>query len=572
MVAEGRFPEEVSKAIEEAALINATRHGGKADAGAVIGRILAEFPDLRPHPDRVAKDVKAAVKRVNSLTVSEQAKLLAESYPEASTGPAREGRKGLPPLPNAVRGKTSFRLPPEPSGFMHIGHAMAFTINFLYREKYDGVLWLRFEDTNPKKVAKRYYESFRRSIGWLGIKWDREKNVSDDLETIYGFGERLIKAGRAYACSCDAERVKQLRFEGTACEHRSSSVERSLKVWYELLARKHKEGEYVVRFLGDMQSANLSLRDPNIFRVIDHPHPLTGDRYNLWPTYDVANAIEDELCGVTHVLRSSEFRNELQQLIRDALSFRRLEVIQFSRFNFKGTPVGKRFLRPLVEEKLVSGWDDPRMPTVEGLERRGIVPETIRGFTTQVGYTKAEHEFDWSLLLSLNRKVLDPRARRFFFIPDPVRVEVSGAPRKKVTLPYHPQRALGERSLETAGAFYLPRADIRAMKSGESFRLMDLYNVKLTAAGARPAASFAGEELASDSRKIQWVTDDKTPIRVLVPGLLFDDSGKFNEDSLREVRGLAEPSVSGAAPGDIVQFPRFGFCRLDSPGTFVFSC
>ena len=563
------LPEKALASIEMGVLLNASRHGGKAEAGSVMGRILAEFPELRSDPGQVAGAVQAAVGRVNALSILQQETLLKTKFPEAERPSQKEGRVGLPALPNAVKGKTSFRLPPEPSGFMHIGHAMAFTINYLYKETYEGKLWLRFEDTNPRKVARRYYDSFRRGISWLGIKWDHEKNVSDDMDAMYQNGEKLTREGKAYACSCDAARVKQLRFDGRSCEHRDASVEKNLRIWNELLVRKHKEGDYVIRFKGDMQSVNYSLRDPNIFRIIDHAHPLTGDRYTLWPTYDVANAIEDQMCGITHVLRSSEFRNELQQLIRDALGFRHLEVIQFSRFNFKGTPMHKRLLRPLVEGKLVSGWDDPRMPTLEGLERRGILPQAIRDFTVQVGYTKTEHEYDWSILLSVNRKLLDPISRRFFFVPDPVRLEVAGAPKRKVTIPYHPQNQLGERSIATVGKFFLPKADLKVLKIGAIFRLMDLYNVQLTSGGSKPSAKFVGDELLPDTKKLQWVAEPNIEAKVLVPGLLFTEDGEFSKDSLGDVLGLAEESLSSAKVGEILQFPRFGFCRLDSPGTLV---
>jgi glutamyl-tRNA synthetase len=562
---------EVLAHIEEGALLNAVRHGGKADAGAVIGRVLAKLPELRSEPAKVARASAEAVKRVNSMSAAQQASLLAEKYPGSGERGPKEGRVGLPRLPNAVKGKAAFRIPPEPSGFMHVGHAMAFTINYLYKEEYSGRLWLRFEDTNPRKVATKYYENFRAGISWLGIKWDEEKNVSDDMDLMYSSGRELLEDGKAYACSCDTARVKELRFEGTPCEHRDAPVERNLKVWDELLSKKHKEGEYVIRFKGDMQSVNYSLRDPNIFRVIDHPHPLTGERYSLWPTYDVANAIEDDVCKITHVLRSSEFRNELQQLIRDALGLRALEVIQFSRFNFKGAPVAKRLLRPLVENEQVSGWDDPRMPTVEGLKRRGIIPETIRAFTLQVGYTKTEHEYDWSLLLSLNRKLLDPVCRRIFFVPDPVPLKIDGAPARKVKIPFHPQSDLGERTIETAGTVLVPRADIAKMKVGDTFRLMDLYNVKLTSAGKSPSSEYAGEELVQDTRKVQWVAQPRADARVLVPGPLFNEDGSFNNESLGEVRGVAEETLASAKVGEIFQFPRFGFCRLDSPGTLVFS-
>jgi glutamyl-tRNA synthetase len=431
------------------------------------------------------------------------------------------------------------------------------------------VLWLRFEDTNPKRVALRYYESFRQGIKWLGIKLDHEKNVSDDMDLIYEYGRRLIQEDKAYSCSCDQEKVKRLRFKGEACVHRDAPIEKSLAVWEKMLAKKVSEGESVIRFKGDMQNLNYSLRDPNIFRVIQKAHPLTGERYALWPTYDIANIVEDEVCGITHILRSSEFRIELQRKIREALGFRVLDVIQFSRYNFKGTPVHKRLLRPLVEEKLVSGWDDPRMPTVEGLKRRGVIPEAIRQFTLQVGYTKTEHEYDWSMLLSVNRKILDPRSKRIFFVPDPVELSVEGAPTRRVTIPFHPEMELGEREIATAGKFFVPKPDLMTMKKGTKFRLMELYNVELTSAGAAPVATYAGEELARDMRKLQWATSEGVEVTVLEPGLLFDEEGTFNKNSLGEAKGLAEAAFESLKPGEIVQFPRFGFCRVDSARTCV---
>ncbi len=569
MVEKSAVSDEALASIEAGALLNATRHGGRAEVGAVVGRVLAEFPELRHSAGEVTKAVRSAVERVNQLGLSEQEIILKKRYPDAEMPAEKEGRVGLPPLPNAVKGKTAFRIPPEPSGFMHIGHAMAFTINSIYSETYDGELWLRFEDTNPKKVATRYYESFRQGIKWLGITWDHEKNVSDDMELIYGYGRRLIQEGRAYSCSCDQEKVKRLRFEGKACVHRDAPIEKSLGVWERMLAKKVGEGESVIRFKGDMQSLNYSLRDSNLFRVIQKAHPITGERYTLWPTYDLANTIEDETCGITHVLRSSEFRIELQRQLREALGFRSLEVIQFSRYNFKGTPVHKRLLRPLIEEKLVSGWDDPRMPTVDGLKRRGVIPEAIREFTLQVGYTKSEHEYDWSMLLSINRKLLDPQSKRIFFVPNPVELSVEGAPKRKVTIPFHPEMELGEREIATSDRFFVPKSDLITMKKGATFRLMDLYNVELTSAGAKPKARYAGEELVREMKKIQWVTSEGVRVKVLEPGLLFNEEGAFNKDSLGEAKGLAEAAFASLKTGEIVQFPRFGFCRVDSARTCI---
>ena len=211
-----------------------------------------------------------------------------------------------------MKGKTAFRLPPEPSGFMTIGHAMAFTINYLYTEMYDGELWLRFEDTNPKKVAPRYYEASGKESSGSGSSADHEKNVSDDMELIYGYGRRLLERGEGLRLLLrpGEGQAAQVRREGLRAQGAPSRQE--LAVWEEMLAKKHKEGSYVIRFKGDMAEPELLPTRPEPLQGHQHAHPLTGTKYTLWPTYDLANTIEDEVCGITHVLRSSEFRTELQ--------------------------------------------------------------------------------------------------------------------------------------------------------------------------------------------------------------------------------------------------------------------
>ena len=564
--------EQDRSSMEKYALQNAVKHDGKAEVGAVVSKVLGDTPALRTMAKEVARVAAEVVRGVNAMSPQAQLETLKEKYPEAAQAPEKkEGRVGLPPLDGAEKGKLVVRLPPEPSGYMHIGHAMAGTINDVYKQEYDGKLWLRFEDTNPRKVQKRYYESFRKGYSWLGIKWDYEKNVSSDVELLYEHIQDLIEAGSAYACSCAPEVMKKLRFEGTACEHRGQTPERNLAIWDEMLGRKHKEGTYVIRLKGDLASLDYSLRDPNIARIIDYTHPLTGDKYCVWPTYDFEVVVEDQVCGVTHILRSSEFHVGLQELVRNLLGFPAISVTQFSRFNFQGTPVQKRLLRPLVEEKLVTGWDDPRMPTIEGVIRRGIIPEAIRRFTVEVGYTKSEHTFDWSLLLSVNRKILDPVTKRVYFVPDPVSLTVQGAPVKQVTIPFHPQEKLGERTIDTAGLFFVPSADISKMNEGQVFRLIELYNVKLLSKAADGVVcSFESEEMIPDSRKLQWVTqEDSHGVEVLEPSELYNEDGTFNKDSLKTRLGVAERSFDDLKQGDIVQFLRYGFVRVDAPSRCV---
>ncbi|HUI01659.1 MAG TPA: glutamate--tRNA ligase [Nitrososphaerales archaeon] len=571
-------------AMEKYALLNAVGHGGKADVGAVVGKVMGAAPELRGSPKEVAKAAAETVKRVNSLSHPAQQSLLQERYPEALEASAErrsqlkkeeEARtSNLPPLPNATKGSVVLRLPPEPSGYMHIGHAMAGVINATYRDAYEGELWLRFEDTNPRAVKNAYYQSFRDGYTWLGIRWDHEKSVSSDMDILYQYARTLVEKGDAYACACPADLVKNLRFEGRPCQHRAQTVEKNLEVWDGMLARKYNEGEWVIRLKGDLANLDHSLRDPNLLRVIDHPHPLVGDKYVVWPIYDFENVVEDKICGVTHVLRSSEFHVALQDVLRDLLGFPPIVVEQFSRFNFKGTPVSKRLIRPLVKEGVVSGWDDPRVPTIEGVRRRGILPEAIKQFTLQVGYGKTEHTFEWSLLFAVNRKILDPVAKRVFFVPDPVRLEVRGAPARKASLPFHPtQIQLGRREVSVGAdpVFLIPSADLAEVKAKEVFRLMDLYNVRLTRVGARPEAEFAGDERVPDSRKVQWVVDneEKRPVEVLEPSELYLDDEKPNPKSLVSRNGFAEHAFASLPIGEIVQFPRYGFVRLDAPGRCI---
>jgi glutamyl-tRNA synthetase len=576
--------EQNQKDMEMHALLNAVSHDGKADVGAVVSKMMSTVPELRSRAKEVSAAAAQTVRRVNSLSPDEQHRLLAESYPEAlaerdqrraaQRADERAHSSQLPALPSAMKGAVVLRLPPEPSGYMTIGHAMAGVINSAYRDMYEGELWLRFEDTNPKKVKDEYYESFRDGYRWMGIRWDHEKNVSADMETLYFYARKLIEMGAAYACACPADLVKKLRFEGKPCEHRARSTEANIKVWEEMLARKHKEGEWVIRLKGYMQDADHSLRDPNLLRIIDAAHPVVGRKYVVWPVYDFEVVVEDKLCEVTHILRSSEFHVALQERVRELLGFPPVVVEQFSRFNFKGTPVSKRLLRPLVEKKVVSGWDDPRMPTIEGVRRRGILPEAIKQFTVQVGYGKAEHTFDWSLLFAVNRKILDPISLRIYFVPDPVALKVKKGPARELSLPFHPTyENLGRRetSVPQGPHLFVPSADIAALKEGEVFRLLDLYNVRLTKKGRSSEAEFVGDEKILELRKVQWVVDDsqKKEVKVFEPSELYLDEETLNPDSLRVRKGYAEPAFGNLAIGDIVQFPRYGFVRVDAPGQCI---
>ncbi|HIQ29297.1 MAG TPA: glutamate--tRNA ligase [Candidatus Caldiarchaeum subterraneum] len=550
------------------ALKNAVDHGGRAELGPVIAKMVAESPEVKARIKELRPVIQEAVEQVNAMSLEEQVRRLEEIAPELLRREARKEEKKLPPLPNAVKGKVVTRLPPEPSGYMHLGHAMSGLLNYLYARMYEGGLWLRFEDTNPRKAGLEYYENFRRGYRWLGIEWDYEKNNSDDMKLYYEYAEKLIKEGHLYVCTCTPEEMSRQRREMRECLHRRHTTDENMELWSRMQDGGFKEGEAVVRLAGDMRSKNTAMRDPVMFRIVEHPHPIVGDRYRVWPTYDFAASIQDSLCGVTHVLRSSEFafRDELQNYIRRLLGMRNPTIIEYSRFEFKGTPTSKRVIRELIEEGVVEGWDDPRLTTIDAIRRRGILPEAIKEFTiTQTGFSYAKRVYDWSLIASINRKILDPVARRMFFVPEPVKLTVEGLGYSEVTLPYHPSRDMGVRVLKVDNWVYVPRNDLTKIGVGNMLRLKQLANVKLTTLEDDTAVGeFMGKEPVEGVPIIQWVGLESADVVVYKPGELIADDGSVNRDSMGILRGVAERSVETVRYDEVVQFERFGFCRRDS--------
>lgn len=244
-------------------------------------------------------------------------------------------------------------------------------------------------------------------------------------------------------------------------------------------------------------------------------------------------------------------------------------MIEFSRLELEGTPVSKRKLKPLVEGGLVQGWDDPRLPTLAALRRRGITPEAIREFVLSMGVTKVESTPTWSILEAINRKLIDPTARRYFFVPDPVQINVQGFPKGKVRLRLHPDRELGDREVKTANTFYIPLKDLESLKVGDEFRLLELCNLRLEELKPNIATcAFVSKELRAELPKFQWVTEESFSMKVLVPRNLFVGE-EFNPNSLATVGGVAEAACKNLRPGDMVQFVRFGFCRIDDSGIAI---
>jgi glutamyl-tRNA synthetase len=428
---------------------------------------------------------------------------------------------------------------------------------------YDGKFILRFDDTNPENAHLEFYKAQKEDLQWLGIEWDEEYNTSDNLEKHYTLAKQLIEQGNAYICQCSAESIKKGRFKGTECRCRSFSVEESLDEWEKML-HSSVEGR-ILRLKGDMSCANTALRDPTLFRIIDKIHPLQGDKYRVWPTYDFAGAVEDSLGGVTHPFRTKEYelRDECYFKLLDFLNLRKPHLMEFSRLSIQGMPVSKRKIKPLIEQGKVTGYDDVRLPTLRGLKRRGIIPEAIKQFVFSQGVSKVESTVDFSLLEADNRKILDPVAKRYFFVNTPIRLIVENAPLIKKSIRLHPsEKKLGNRMIKTNSNFYVPKADIEKIDVGCIFRLKDLYNVKIKEKNKIIYGEYAGKELIADSLKIQWTTEKFIKVNIFIPKPLFINE-KFNPNSLSKLEGFAEDAVSTLKSDEIIQFERFGFVRIE---------
>lgn len=549
--------------VRKAAAANAAEHGGRTSEKVVLSKALGAIPGLRPRAREIAGDIARITAEVNAMTAEQQR---AAGGPPSR--PARSERGFLPPLEGTDGGVVT-RFPPEPSGYPHIGHAKAAIINYEYARMYGGRMILRMDDTNPESERLEFYAAIKVGLEWLGVKPDSVKNTSDDIGIIHGRCSKLVESGRAYVCTCKREKAGADRAEGRNCKCRALAPEDAMERWDRMFAR-YKPGEAVVRFAGDMSSPNTAMRDPSIMRIIEAQHPLLGDRHRVWPGYDLAVAVEDSLDGVTHALRSKEYemRDQLYRAILDALGMRAPRVGAFSRLAFKDMPVSKRLIGPLIEGGKVPWYDDPRLPTVEGMKRRGISAGAVRAFVESLGFTKSDTHAPFESLEAFNRRDIDGRSCRLHAVFAARRARVSGLP-SSVLLPNHPSGAMGSRSVEPGGELLLEESECAGARPGALFRLIGLGDIEVTRAdGALEARHLEG---SADCPKLRWVpARGAVPVRILVPGPLFRD-GEYDESSLSEVAATTEPHYARLARGDHIQFLRYGYCRKDSEMQAVFT-
>jgi len=515
------------------------------------------------------------------------------------------------------------RFPPEPNGYLHIGHAKSICLNFGVAEEFGGICNLRFDDTNPTKEDTEYVESIQEDVRWLGFDWgDRMFYASDYFEQMYEFAEQLIRDGHAYVDSLTADQIREYR--GTLTEpgrdspYRNRTPAESLDLFRRMRAGEFPDGAHVLRAKIDMASPNINMRDPTLYRIRHATHHRTGDKWCVYPTYDYAHPISDAIEGITHSLCTLEFEDHrplydwVVDHIGDAKAFRsRPRQIEFARLNLNYTVMSKRKLLALVERKLVRGWDDPRMPTIAGIRRRGYTPEAVRDFCARIGVAKKENVIDVALLEHTVREDLNRRARRALAVLRPVKVVIENYPEceveyvEAVNNPEDP--SAGTRQIPFSREIYIERDDFMEAPPKKFFRLSPGAEVRLRYAYILKCESVirnsAGEitELrgtidreslkgATAGRRVKgtihWVS---APHAIDAEVRLYDrlfqsaDPGEGGRDPLTDLNpnsleilpaAKVEPELASAAPGMRFQFERQGYFAVDpdtTPGKPVFN-
>lgn len=574
---------EVSRVREIAlkrALKNAIEHGGKALESAVISKILGEFPELKRYAKQVAEIVRDVVAYVNTLTLEEQVSLTKEKFPDLLEGvkqPKQQEKKGLPPLPGAEMYKViKTRFAPNPDFYIHLGNARPALLSYEYAREYRGVFVLRFEDTDPriKKPLPEAYKAIREDLKWLNISWDEEYIQSLRMEIYYSIAKELIARGGAYVDLCNREEFRKLKLERKPCPHRNQDLEKSLELFEKMLSGYFSEGEAVVRVKTDLSSPDPSLIDWVAFRVVDtsrSPHPLTGDRYIVWPTYNFAAAVDDRLMGITHILRGREHAiNTLKQLyIYKALEWEYPEVINLGRLKLEGMILSKSKIKEILRKGGKSmGVEDPRFGTLRSLRRRGILPEVIKEIIMEVGIKETDATISWENVASLNRKKVDPIAPRVMAVFNPTRITIRDIPRddraRSIRLSYHPSNtSLGYRVIDLGSGdvvdVYIDSEDFSALLKHGALRLMEFCNIYLEKSyGDSAEVRFTGTDVEyarrAGLRIVQWVpTSQYVGLELLKP----------EGTRLKVLRGLGEKSVAEFPAGAVLQLVRVGFIKLE---------
>jgi glutamyl-tRNA synthetase len=549
------------KTIEKFAFQNAVKYGQTPQVGAVMGKVMGSCAHLRPHSKDVAAAVQKAVEEVAAGNPEQWQARLEELAPELieELNTKKEPDKGLKTLDVKEGQNVVMRFAPNPNGPATLGSARGIVINSEYVKKYGGTFIIRFDDTDPqtKRPMPEAYEWYLDDCQWLGAKPHRVVIASDRMPIYYEYAEKLIDMGKAYVCFCTGEDFKKYKDSSTPCPHRDLPPTEHLEHWHNMLEGRYEEKSAVLRIKTDIHHKDPALRDFGAFRIVKTPHPRKeiGNKYVVWPLLDFEGAIEDHELGMTHIIRGKDLMDseKRQTYIYDYFGWTypktthwgRVKMHEFGKFSTSS-------LRKAIEEGVYSGWDDPRLPTLRALRRRGILPEAVRKFMVEMGVGETDVSISMDSLYAENRKLIDPVANRYFFVPDPVEMQIEGSKPCLATLRLHPMEDRGFRRIEVGSKVYVSGKDAESLKIGDKVRLKDLFNVEIISTSPL-VVKHIGDSVEDIKKSripiIQWVGEKFLLVEVRSP------------DGI--INGFGEPDIATQV-GKIVQFERFGFCRIES--------
>ncbi len=541
---------DLESTIRKYALQNAVFFKGKANPGAILGKILGGNPELRTKVDEVKPLIEQIVGEVNSMDLDAQTKALQEMDPTMLVKEKKTRSYELPDLKN-VNGKVTMRIAPGPSGPLHIGHTRASVLNDEYVKRYGGNLVLRFEDTNPERIEPDAYDMIIEDLDWLGIGITQTYYQSDRFEIYYDYTRKLLEMGKAYVCTCDGDHWRELKEKSQACPCHDLPVEEQLDRYDRFLAGEYEEGKAVVVVKTDLNHPNPAIRDFVALRLVSHPHPRTGDKYIAYPMMNLAVAVDDHEMGMTHVIRGKDHLNNTlrQEYVFDYFGWKKPEYYHYGLVHIEDTMLKTSVIGKGIKSGEYCGWNDVRIGTVRALQRRGFTAEAIRNYWLEAGIKAVDVQFSWDGLFGKNREVIDPISNRYFFVRDPVEYSIQGmdviegsAPKH----PDHPERGDREYRIEKPWTVYLSKEDSELFADAGKIRLKDLCNLEA------PGAKYAGNDISvlkHGVRAVQWVGGDAVKAELLLP-----DGSVQN--------GLVEKAIVGEK-GDMVQLERIGFARIE---------
>ena len=551
---------ELEELARKYALKNAVEHDGECNTNAVMGQIFAEgeFEDK----GKVGRAAGKVCAEINQMSLEDQKEEMeAYEYEEEE-----HEHDPIPDLDVDEDEDVVLRFAPNPNGPPHLGHVRGMVINGELKRKYNGKLILRFDDTDPvtKRPMKEAYQMYEEDYEWLGYKPDEVRYSSKNFNKYIEYAEKLIENGKAYVSKASQEEMQKHRREGTASKYRSQSPEENMDLWEKMKNGGLEEGEAVLKVKTDLDHKNPAVRDFVAFRIIeDADHPITGDKYRVWPLLDFQGAIEDKLMGTTHIVRGKDLRasTKRQKFVYEYFDWEYPDIRYWGNVRISGfdAPVSSSTLGKMVNKGELDGWDDPRAPTIRALKRRGFRPEAIRNFFKEMGVTENDVEASIEGLEKENTRLIDEESDRAFLVRDPVRLEIEEVPEDlKAEIPVHPdfpERGHREYDLDVENGkveIFVEKKDLE----DRFIRLKGLCNIKVEGGSTKYRPGDHKDALENDAEFIHWVPEQSEEVTVRMP-----DGEDFE--------GLVEPK--NIEVDEVVQFERFGFARKDSQNVFYFT-